>query len=97
MVELNCLDPCTLGVLCVQPLASEIPVLMMVDTTGCDCEEQAENEGDSKYNEGEAKIVISHALKLVELGIAPAHIGVITPYNGQVCHTFTCIMSVTYA
>ena len=28
----------------------------MVDTAGCDMEEQAEEDGDSKRNEGEAKV-----------------------------------------
>jgi len=68
----------------IQPSASELPVLMMIDTTGCDCEEQSEEAGDSRCNEGEAKIVMACAARLVELGVAPAQIGVITPYNGQV-------------
>eukprot|EP00873_Tetraselmis_striata_P035127 jgi/Tetstr1/455391/TSEL_042223.t1 len=69
---------------CFTPSASELPVLMMIDTTGCDCEEQSEEAGDSRCNEGEAKIVMACAARLVELGVAPAQIGVITPYNGQV-------------
>ena len=28
----------------------------MVDTAGCDMEEQAEEDGDSKRNDGEAKV-----------------------------------------
>mmetsp|Transcript_18952 Transcript_18952/g.52864 ORF Transcript_18952/g.52864 Transcript_18952/m.52864 type:complete len:800 (-) Transcript_18952:678-3077(-) len=64
--------------------ASDIPVLLLVDTTGCDCDEQAEEEGDSRQNPGEAKIVLSHAASLVAAGVKAADIGVITPYNGQV-------------
>lgn len=37
-------------------LAEEVPVLLMVDTAGCDMEEQAEEDGDSKRNDGEAKV-----------------------------------------
>ena len=62
----------------------DVPVLLMVDTTGCDCDEEAEEEGLSRRNCGEAKIVLAHALELVAAGIKPADIGVITPYNGQV-------------
>ena len=36
--------------------AEDVPVLLMVDTAGCDMEEQAEEDGDSKRNEGEAKV-----------------------------------------
>lgn len=36
--------------------AEDVPVLLMVDTAGCDYEEQAEEDGDSKRNEGEAKV-----------------------------------------
>lgn len=32
------------------------PVLLLVDTAGCGCEEQQEEEGDSKCNPGEAKV-----------------------------------------
>lgn len=31
-------------------------MLLLVDTAGCDMEEQAEEDGDSKRNEGEAKV-----------------------------------------
>lgn len=36
--------------------ADEVPVLLMMDTAGCDMEEQAEEDGDSKRNDGEAKV-----------------------------------------
>ena len=36
--------------------AEDVPVLLMVDTAGCDMEEQAEEDGDSKRNKGEAKV-----------------------------------------
>ena len=57
--------------------------LMLVDTTGCDMHETV-NEAGSRYNEGEAKIVVSHVHTLINLGIRPQDIAVITPYNGQV-------------
>jgi len=34
----------------------DVPVLLLIDTAGCDMEEQAEEDGDSKRNDGEAKV-----------------------------------------
>ncbi|KAL3144155.1 hypothetical protein ABBQ32_14187 [Trebouxia sp. C0010 RCD-2024] len=64
--------------------ADDVPVLLMVDTAGCDMEEQAEEDGDSKRNEGEAKVVMAHIQRLRDAGLPGEQIGVITPYNGQV-------------
>ncbi|KAL7546716.1 hypothetical protein ACHAWF_010043 [Thalassiosira exigua] len=58
--------------------------LLLVDTTGCDMHETA-NEAGSRYNEGEANIVVSHVQSLIKLGLQSEQIAVITPYNGQVC------------
>lgn len=57
--------------------------LMLIDTTGCDMHETA-NEAGSKSNEGEGRIVASHVQSLIELGLRAEDIAVITPYNGQV-------------
>lgn len=57
--------------------------LLLVDTTGCDMYETA-NEAGSRYNEGEANIVVSHVKSLLALGLRAEDIAVITPYNGQV-------------
>ena len=57
--------------------------LMIVDTTGCDFHETA-NDAGSRYNEGEAKIVANHVHSLISLGLRAEDIAVITPYNGQV-------------
>ncbi|PRW39069.1 DNA-binding SMUBP-2 isoform B [Chlorella sorokiniana] len=64
--------------------AAELPVLLLIDSAGCDMEEQAEEEGDSKWNDGEAKVVMEHVQRLMAAGISPADIGIITPYNAQV-------------
>uniref|UniRef100_A0A7R9YTI7 AAA+ ATPase domain-containing protein n=1 Tax=Chlamydomonas euryale TaxID=1486919 RepID=A0A7R9YTI7_9CHLO len=61
-----------------------LPVLLLIDTTGCGFEEQQEEEGDSRTNLGEAKAVIAHVERLIAAGIAPESIGIITPYNAQV-------------
>mmetsp|Transcript_20041 Transcript_20041/g.40182 ORF Transcript_20041/g.40182 Transcript_20041/m.40182 type:complete len:1074 (-) Transcript_20041:590-3811(-) len=61
----------------------EHTTLMLIDTTGCDMHETL-NEAGSRYNEGEAGIVISHVNSLISLGLRAHDIAVITPYNGQV-------------
>ena len=42
----------------IDPNASlgDLPVLLLVDTAGCGFEERQEEEGDSRSNEGEAKV-----------------------------------------
>lgn len=39
--------------------ASDIPVLLLIDTAGCGCDEQTEADSDSKHNDGETKVYIS--------------------------------------
>lgn len=61
------------------------PVLILVDTAGCDMEEHCEEEGDSKDNPGEAAAVMALVRRLIKSGAAqPEDIGVITPYSAQV-------------
>lgn len=73
--------------------------LIFIDTQGCDFPEKAEDEdegetkkavkaslfGDSKSNEMEAMLVRQHVKTLVESGVKPGDIAVVTPYNAQVC------------
>ncbi|PJF17820.1 hypothetical protein PSACC_02366 [Paramicrosporidium saccamoebae] len=59
-------------------------VLRLIDTVGFDYLEAQVDEDQSKYNEGEAKLVVEHLLKLVTGGVSPKSIAVITPYNAQV-------------
>lgn len=67
----------------IDDVALEKVTLMLIDTTGCDMHETA-NEAGSKSNEGEASIVVSHVNSLISLGLRAEDIAVITPYNGQV-------------
>ena len=61
------------------------PVLLLIDTAGCDMEERVEEDGESKENPEEAAVVIEVVKRLVSRhGVAVEDIGVITPYNGQV-------------
>lgn len=57
--------------------------LTLIDTTGCGFNENTTDAG-SRYNEGEATLVVSHVQSLLLLGLRPEDIAVITPYNGQV-------------
>ena len=54
--------------------------LILIDTTGCGCHETA-NEAGSRYNEGEANIVVSHVQSLLSMGLRAEDIAVITPYK----------------
>jgi DNA polymerase alpha-associated DNA helicase A len=66
--------------------------LVFWDTQGGDFPEQAEDKeignkeallGESKSNEMEAMVVARHVAHLIDAGVKPEHIAVITPYNGQ--------------
>jgi ATP-dependent RNA/DNA helicase IGHMBP2 len=57
--------------------------LLLVDTAGCDLFESVNGAG-SRFNEGEADIVAKHVRNLMDIGMKPQDIAVITPYNGQV-------------
>jgi ATP-dependent RNA/DNA helicase IGHMBP2 len=59
-------------------------VMLLIDTAGCGLEESVGDADGSKSNEGEARIVVQHVEALLEAGLRPADIGVITPYNAQV-------------
>lgn len=69
------------------------PVLLLIDTAGCDnMEEASGGEGgramnssaESKCNEGEARAAMQHVRRLMAAGIKAEDIGVITPYSAQV-------------
>lgn len=62
---------------------TEVPVVLL-DTAGCGLEETETSDDGSKANPGEAAIVEKHVGNLLAAGVAPAQIGVITPYNAQV-------------
>ena len=69
--------------------------LLIVDTSGCDMEEDENEDGvssksfsssgvASRKNEGEAKIACTLVRSLIDSGLPPEEIAVISPYNGQV-------------
>ncbi|CAB4058726.1 IGHMBP2 [Lepeophtheirus salmonis] len=65
---------------------TSVPIIL-IDTAGCDMHEfvaDGDEENGSKGNEGEASLVVSHVRKLIDAGMNPSDIAVITPYNLQV-------------
>ncbi|KAG6841057.1 hypothetical protein C0991_002268 [Blastosporella zonata] len=63
----------------------ETPVVFF-DTAGCEYFERVDGDGDegSRCNENEATVVKNWVEKLVETGLTPDQIAVITPYQAQV-------------
>lgn len=60
---------------------------VLIDTSSCGYYESQEDEvgaDQSKCNEGEADVVVSHVQKLLKAGLPETAIGVISPYSGQV-------------
>ncbi|KAF8065235.1 P-loop containing nucleoside triphosphate hydrolase protein [Lyophyllum atratum] len=60
--------------------------VVFFDTAGCEYFERLEGDGDegSRCNENEATVVKNWVEKLVEVGLTPDQIAVITPYQAQV-------------
>ncbi|XP_027350384.1 DNA-binding protein SMUBP-2 isoform X2 [Abrus precatorius] len=62
--------------------SSTEPTLLLIDIAGCDMEEKKDEE-DSTFNEGEAEVTVAHAKRLMQSGVLPSDIGIITPYAAQ--------------
>lgn len=59
------------------------PALLLIDTAGCGMEEGEASSG-SRFNEGEAQLIVEHVQTLLRAGVKAEEIAVISPYNGQV-------------
>ncbi len=57
--------------------------MQFIDTAGSDCVEQAEADGSSRNNPGEADIVARQVQELLAAGVTPSEIAIITPYAAQ--------------
>lgn len=64
-------------------VSGDQPALLLIDTAGCAMEESV-NAAGSRFNEGEAQLVVQHVNTLLSLGMKAEEIAVISPYNGQV-------------
>ncbi|MGC3999917.1 MAG: AAA domain-containing protein [Anaeromyxobacter sp.] len=58
--------------------------LELVDTAGRGFEEETPEGSDSKHNPGEAELVVAEVERVLALGVAPAEVAVISPYDAQV-------------
>jgi ATP-dependent RNA/DNA helicase IGHMBP2 len=58
--------------------------LWFIDTAGCDFDEVLGPDGQSRSNPGEARLVVAHVQRLLDAGLTPDQVAVITPYNAQV-------------
>jgi predicted DNA helicase len=67
-----------------EPVAMAGRVLDVVDTAGSGNEEEQREESESRQNPGEAKVVERLVRGLIQVGLPPKDIGVITPYAAQV-------------
>lgn len=62
---------------------TEKPVIF-IDTAGLGYDEEFEDGGSSRYNSGEAQVVIRQIKDLMAQGVAESEIAVISPYQAQV-------------
>jgi superfamily I DNA and/or RNA helicase len=58
--------------------------LDFIDTAGASYDETVEPEGESRFNQKEAELVLQKVQALLEAGLAPAGMAIITPYSAQV-------------
>ncbi|MCC6805960.1 MAG: AAA family ATPase [Deltaproteobacteria bacterium] len=65
-------------------LDGDWPALLFVDTAGRGFDEAKAGEQGSTLNEGEAALAIDLARKIAATGLAPEHIGILSPYAAQV-------------
>lgn len=62
---------------------TETPI-HFIDTAGASYDESLEPDGDSRYNQQEADLVVKKVQALLDSGLSPAEIAVISPYSAQV-------------
>jgi len=65
-------------------ILSPTPPLIFVDTSGSGAAEARSERSTSYYNETEAEMVAEFAEALLQMGLKPHHIGIITPYAAQI-------------
>jgi GNAT superfamily N-acetyltransferase len=58
--------------------------IRLVDTAGAGYDEEQEPDGSSRLNPQEAEVALKYVSRLLELGLPPEQIAVISPYGAQV-------------
>ncbi len=69
----------------IKPSTGSTPIVF-IDTVGTSFEEERDEESDSFFNSGEAKLCRKLVLHYLECGLKPEELGVITPYSAQARH-----------
>ena len=72
------------GLKSVQKTEETAEPLIFIDTAGKGFEERLEPGSESRYNAGEAELVLSQLQRMLTLGVPPTEIAVISPYSAQV-------------
>ena len=62
---------------------TESPV-QFIDTAGAGYDEEAEEDTESRLNRDEARLAAAKVRQLLDAGLTPEQVAVITPYRGQV-------------
>lgn len=69
------------------PGVSSVPItatpVEWIDTAGAGFSESQEINGDSRFNQQEATLIVRKVLALLEQGVLPEYIAIITPYAAQ--------------
>lgn len=60
------------------------PVAIFIDTAGFDASEMTDEAQESRWNDGEGRLVDIHVHRLLDAGVPARDIAVITPYSAQV-------------
>ena len=80
----------------VKPCEDSEIVLLWIDTAGCYMGESQADEDDSRFNDGEASVVVAYVRLLVDrLKLPASDIAVITPYTAQ-AHLLIKLLKSTY-
>jgi ATP-dependent RNA/DNA helicase IGHMBP2 len=58
--------------------------LHFIDTAGAGYDEQIEPDGESRLNVQEAALVVAKVTQMLEMGVEPGQVAVISPYSAQV-------------
>lgn len=62
----------------------DAPPVLFLDTAGKGFEDEVDAENSSRFNRGEAELVVARARALLSAGLAPFELAVIAPYRAQV-------------
>lgn len=74
----------TLGEVLSPDAQVDAPPVLFLDTAGKGFEDEVDAENSSRFNRGEAELVVGHARALLAAGLSASELAVIAPYRAQV-------------